>query len=331
LRRFAQRAGVMRREGKITEVVLTGERGFVEAVAMQDGSRIAADFFIDCSGFRGLLIEGALNAGYDDWSKWLPCDRAVAVPSAHGAAFRPYTQASAQQSGWQWRIPLQHRVGNGHVYSSAHLSDDEAASVLLRNLEGEALAEPRVIRFTTGIRRRLWVKNCVALGLASGFMEPLESTSIHLIQSAVNRLISMFPDRSFDQALADEYNRQSRFEAERIRDFLILHYFANQRDDSEFWKACRSMSVPETLTARIELFRTSGRIYREHEELFTETGWLQVLLGQGIAPQRYHPIADTLGEPQLNRTMQDIRLQISNAVDEMPMHKTFIKQHCAAV
>ncbi len=330
LRKAAEPRGVKRIEGKIVDVAIDGERGFLQSVQLENGERLAADFFIDCSGFRGLLIEGALGAGYEDWSNWLPCDRAVAAPCAHGDAFRPYTQASAQQAGWQWRIPLQHRVGNGHVFSSQYLSDDEAVDVLTRNLEGSLLAEPRVLRFTTGMRKNVWVKNCLSLGLASGFMEPLESTSIHLIQSAVSRLISLFPDRGFDAALIAEYNRQSRFEIERIRDFLILHYHANKRDDSDFWKACRNMDVPDTLKAKMALFKSTGRIFREHEELFTETGWLQVMLGQGLNPNAYHPIADMLPEAQLQEYFQNIRKLINNEVAKMPLHSDFIARNCAA-
>lgn len=330
LRGRAEAAGVTRIEGKIVETHLRGADGFVEGVTLEGGRRIDGDFFIDCSGFRGLLIEGALKAGYEDWTQWLPCDRAVAAPCAHGQTLRPYTQASARKSGWQWRIPLQHRVGNGHVYCSRYISDDEAASVLKANLEGELLAEPRFLRFVTGMRKRQWVKNCVSLGLASGFLEPLESTSIHLIQSGVSRLVSMFPDRRFDPALIEEFNRQSRFEFERIRDFIILHYHANERDDSPFWIERREMAVPEALQAKIDLFRATGRIYREHEELFTETGWLQVLIGQGVAPERYHPLADQLSEEQLSGFLGDIRTLIDRAAAAAPLHADYIRKNCAA-
>jgi len=330
LRRFAEAGGVKRSEGKIVDVALDGESGFINTVRLTSGEEIGADFFIDCSGFRGLLIEGALKAGYEDWTRWLPCDRAVAVQCAHGDAFRPYTQATAQRAGWQWRIPLQHRVGNGHVYCSQFVTDEEAKDILLRNIEGKALGEPRIIRFTTGMRKRMWVKNCVALGLASGFMEPLESTSIHLIQSAVSRVVSMFPDKSFDPTLIAEFNRQSRFEFERVRDFLILHYHANERDDAGFWKECRSMNVPDALTAKIALFRASGRIYREHEELFTETGWLQILLGQRVTPASYHPVADALSESDFSGFLCDIKSSITHATSSMPTHEAFIDSHCKA-
>ena len=330
LRAYAEQRGVNRIEGKIVHVEQRGEDGFIESVATEAGERIDADFFIDCSGFRGLLIEGALETSYEDWTHWLPCDRAAAVACEHGQTFRPYTQATAREAGWQWRIPLQHRVGNGHVYCSRFVSDDEAAATLLANLEGEALAEPRIIQFTTGVRKQLWVKNCVALGLASGFLEPLESTSIHLIQSGISRLVSMFPDRRFDEALIAEYNRQARFELERIRDFIILHYHANGLGDAPFWKERREMAIPESLQAKIDLFRATGRIYREHEELFTEAGWLQIMLGQGIEPQGYHPAADILSDDDLSRFLQDIGRLIDAAVSAMPAHEAFIAQHCAA-
>lgn len=335
LRGRAEAAGVSRIEGKIVDVRLRAGDGFIDGVTLEGATpenhrRVDGDFFIDCSGFRGLLIEGALKAGYEDWTEWLPCDRAVAAPCAHGGKLRPYTQASARKSGWQWRIPLQHRVGNGHVYSSAHISDDEAAAVLKANLEGELLAEPRFLRFVTGMRKRQWVKNCVSLGLASGFLEPLESTSIHLIQAGVSRLVSMFPDRHFDAALIDEFNRQSRFEFERIRDFIILHYHANERDDSPFWIERRETPAPDALRAKIDLFRATGRIYREHEELFTETGWLQVLIGQHITPQRYHPLADELSEAQLSGFLGDIRTLIDRAAATAQLHADYIHKNCAA-
>jgi len=330
LRGYAEAKGVKRVEGKIVDVAQDGDSGFISSVRLESGDRHAGELFIDCSGFRGVLIEGALKAGYDDWTRWLPCDRALAVPCEHGDAIRPYTQSTARKAGWQWRIPLQHRVGNGHVYCSAHMSDDEAAALLLQNLEGRPLADPRLLRFVTGARRKMWSKNCVALGLASGFMEPLESTSIHLIQSGVSRLVSMFPDKGFDAGLIAEYNRQSRFEFERIRDFIILHYHANQREDSEFWRCCAEMSVPDELQAKIDLFRATGRIYREHEELFTELGWQQVFLGQRIMPERYHPLADALSGEQLDQFLADLRAVIARAASGLPRHEDYIARHCAA-
>jgi len=330
LRAQAEAAGVRRIEGKAGEVLRRAEDGFLTGLRLEDGRLVEGEFFVDCSGFRGVLIEGALQAGYEDWSHWLPCDRAVAVPCAHGDRLRPYTQATARGAGWQWRIPLQHRVGNGHVYCSGFVSDDEAAQVLLANLEGAPQAEPRFLRFTTGVRKRLWVKNCVALGLASGFLEPLESTSIHLIQSCVSRLVSLFPARDCDPSLAAEFNRQSLFEFEKIRDFLILHYHANTRADSEFWRACAAMVAPDALRHKLDLFRDSGRIYREAEELFTETGWLQVLIGQNITPRRYHPLADQLAPAQLAQLLDDIQVLQKRAVEQMPSHADYIRRTCAA-
>ena len=330
LRQMAESAGVVRIEGKITNVALRGEDGFIEAVILEGERRIPAQLFLDCSGFRALLIEGALKTGFEDWSDWLPCDRALAVPCAHGGPMRPYTQASARKAGWQWRIPLQHRVGNGHVYCSQYLSEDEASAILLANLEGAPLADPRPLRFTTGMRKQQWVKNCVALGLASGFLEPLESTSIHLIQAGISRLVSMFPDAHFAPSLIAEYNRQSAFEFERIRDFLILHYHANAREDSRFWRDCRHMAVPASLQAKMELFAATGQIYREREELFTEPGWLQVFLGQGIFPAHYHAIADQIPLEHLQQALGNIRALIGQAVNSMPSHAGYIKTHCAA-
>lgn len=320
--------GVVRRtEGTVVDVQLRAEDGFIASVKLASGEIIAGDLFIDCSGFRGLLIEDALHTGYDNWQQWLPCDRALAVPSARTTPMRPYTQASARGAGWQWRIPLQHRTGNGHVYCSDYISDDEAAAQLLAHLDGDALAAPRPLRFTTGMRKQFWNRNCVALGLASGFMEPLESTSIHLIQSGISRLLALFPDRHVDPALRDEYNRQTRFEYERIRDFLVLHYRATERDDTPFWRHCANLPMPESLQRKIDLFRSSGQIFRDGEELFTEVGWLQVMLGQGIRPTRHHPLADTLPPAQLEEFLCNIRTLIGRAVASLPEHARFIAEH----
>ncbi len=329
LRAYAQARGVRRREGKIIQVVQNGETGFIEAVLLENGDLVSGDLFIDCSGFRGLLIEGALKAGYEDWSHWLPCNRAWAVPTRNVGAPRPYTQSIAHQAGWQWRIPLQHRTGNGHVFCEAYISEDEARAVLLENLEGEILAEPRLIKIVTGRRKKFWSKNCVALGLASGFLEPLESTSIHLIQSGISRLLSLFPGGGY-QAVADEYNRQCGLEFERVRDFIILHYLANQRSDSVFWEACRNMAAPEQLVRKIELFRASGVVYREQEDLFAEASWLQVMLGQGISPDAHHPLADQMSAAKLDAFLNDLGVVIDRATDAMSTHADFIAKHCAA-
>ncbi|GAB3786207.1 tryptophan 7-halogenase [Dyella agri] len=327
LRRHAEQRGVRRTEGKVVDVALRGADGFIESVKLESGETVAGDLFLDCSGFRGLLTEGALKTGYESWQHWLPCDRAVVVASEHGDTIRPYTQASAQRAGWQWRIPLQHLDSNGHVYCSRHVGDDEAVATLLRNLEGRALGEPRQLRFHTGIRKQIWHRNCVALGLASGFIEPLESTSIHLMQSAVARLLTMFPDKSFDPALITEYNRKTRAEYEQTRDFIVLHYHANERDDSTFWRDCATMTLPDGLAHRIELFRRHAHVFREGEELFTEMGWLQVLIGQGIAPQCYHPLADELPKAQLDEFLGNIRTLVERATASMPTHAEFIARH----
>jgi len=321
---------VQRTEGKVVEVKLHEGDGFIESVRLHSGEVIAGDLFIDCSGFRGLLIEGALETGYDSWQHWLPCDRAMAVACARSEPLWPYTRATARTAGWQWRVPLQHRTGNGHVYASQHLGDDEAAAMLLANLDGEMIGEPRPLRFTTGMRCRAWQRNCVALGLAAGFMEPLESTSIHLIQSGISRLLAMFPDRHCDPLLADEYNRQTRFEYESIRDFLILHYKATERDDTAFWRQCANMPIPPGLERKIALFRGHGQIFREREELFTEVAWLQVMMGQRIEPQAHHPLADALEEAQLDGFLGDIRTLIGRAAAGMPDHAGFVADHCRA-
>ena len=330
LRGYAEARGVQRTEGKVAGTKLHGESGFVESVQMDSGENIAGELFIDCSGFRGLLIEQALHTGYDDWTHWLPCNRAVAVPSENVGAPTPYTRSTARTAGWQWRIPLQHRTGNGYVYSSNYISDDEAAATLLKNLEGRALADPRPLRFVTGKRKLLWNKNVVAIGLASGFMEPLESTSIHLIQNSIARLVSCFPDSGFSPQLIERYNRKSTFEWERIRDFLILHYHAIERDDTPFWDYCRTMSVPDELRENMELFRESGRYYRESEELFAVTSWVQVMLGQRLTPRTYHPMVDLLSDQEITEFVDGVKGLMERCVAAMPRHEEFIARFCAA-
>jgi tryptophan halogenase len=321
---------VRRTEGKVVAVEQDGETGFVTGLRLESGDLIEGDLFIDCSGFRGVLIEGALKTGYQDWSHWLPCDSAWAVPTSNKGPLRPYTQAIAHQAGWQWRIPLQHRTGNGHVFCSSHISADEARAVLLANVEGAVLAEPRLIRFTTGRRNKFWSKNVVALGLASGFLEPLESTSIHLIQSGVSRLIALFPHTGIHEAEIEEYNRQCGLEFDRIRDFIILHYHANERTDSRFWTERREMALPEDLARKLALFAANGVIYREQEDLFAEASWLQVMIGQGLDPVGYHPMADQLSDADLERFLSDLRMVIARAVDAAPTHEAYIAAHCAA-
>ncbi|EJL29332.1 Tryptophan halogenase [Caulobacter sp. AP07] len=328
LRAHAERLGVVRTEGKILGATLREPDGFVESVTLERGEAVGGDLFIDCSGFRGVLIEQALKTGYDDWSHLLPCDRAVAVPTASTGPLRPYTQAIARPAGWQWRIPLQHRTGNGHVFCSRYVSEDEATATLMANLEGEPLAEPRLLKFVTGRRKAFWNRNVVALGLASGFMEPLESTSIHLIQSGLSRLLNLFPDQGFAQADIDEYNRQAGLEFERIRDFLVLHYWANQRSEP-FWTACRDMAIPSELARKVEIFRAHGRLFREPEDLFFETSWLQVLLGQGVEPRGCHPMTDLVSGAQLEGFLADLRKITADAAGALPDHADFIRQQCA--
>ena len=329
LRRYAEARGVRRTEGEVVDVRLRADGG-IESLTLKHGARISGDLYIDCSGFRGLLIEQALKTGYDDWTRWLPADRAVAVPSEKTEAATPYTRATARSAGWQWRIPLQHRTGNGYVYSSAYLADDAAADTLLANLDGRPLAEPRILRFTTGRRRKMWNRNCIALGLASGFLEPLESTSIYLIQSGIARLIEMLPDRNMSPALQDRYNAEAAFEIERIRDFLILHYNATARRDSEFWKYCAHMEIPARLAEVIRLFRDSGRFYRDSDEMFALTSWVQVMVGQHIMPTGYHPLVDTASDAELAELERSVRGVVANCVAAMPAHEQFIERCCQA-
>ncbi|HKW84122.1 MAG TPA: tryptophan halogenase family protein, partial [Burkholderiaceae bacterium] len=328
LRKFSEGFGAQRIEGKIVEVKTDPTSGYITAIRLDSGVDIEGDLFIDCTGFRGLLIEQHLKTGYDDWTHWLPCDRAVAVPSEKTGPATPYTRSTARAAGWQWRIPLQHRTGNGYVYSSPHVGDDEAAATLLGHLDGRALAEPRVLKFTTGRRRQMWNRNCVALGLASGFLEPLESTSIYLIQSGIARLIHMLPDRHMSPVLRDKYNSEAAFEIEKIRDFLILHYCATERRDSELWKYCASMSIPDELKAKIELFRESGRFYRNADEMFALTSWVQVMVGQRIVPSGYHPLVDAVPQPELEKFGESVRGVIASCVAAMPPHEQFIDRYC---
>jgi tryptophan halogenase len=330
LRTYAEQRGAKRTEGKIVDVRLRGEDGFIESLALESGERIDGDLFIDCSGFRGLLIEGALKSGFEDWRDWLACDRALAVGSAPASPMRPYTQANARPAGWQWRIPLQHRTGNGHVYCSEFMSDDEATAILLDSLDGAPLGDPLPIRFTSGVRRRIWSRNCVAVGLSAGFLEPLESTAIHLIQSGISRLLSLFPDRGFDPAIIDEYNRNMRKDYAQVRDFLVLHYRTTERRDTPFWRRCAALPAPEGLRHKLEIFDATGQIFREGEELFTEQSWLQVMVGQGILPRRHHPLADNLPQEKLEDFLGSIRKLIGGAVERMPSHERFIAEHCAA-
>ncbi len=331
LRALAERHGVQRIEGKIAKVEQQEPFGAIQALVLADGRRLEADFFVDCTGFRALLLGETLGVGYEDWSHWLPCDRAVAVQTASVREAPPYTRSIAHRFGWQWRIPLQHRVGNGLVYSSKELSDADAPEVLKQNVEGELLIQPRVLRFTPGQRHRVWSHNCVAVGLSSGFIEPLESTSIHLIQRAAIRLAQLFPAGGIRAVDVEEFNRQAAKDIEHIRDFIVLHYHVTERDDSDLWRHVRTMEIPATLRHRIELFRESARVFRPADELFAENSWIQVMLGQGIAPKAYHPVADLMGRAELTQFLDQISRDVERTVGSLPSHQEYVERFCAPV
>lgn len=329
LRQYSENLSVKRLEGFISSVQLKQE-GDIRSVTLKDGQVINGDLFIDCSGFAALLIAQQLNVGYENWQHWLPCDSAYAVPCERSEPLVPYTRSIAHKAGWQWRIPLQHRTGNGLVYSSQHITDDEAKSLLLNNLDGKPLAEPKKISFTTGRREKQWHKNCVAIGLSSGFLEPLESTSLHLVQSAIIRLTKFFPHQGIQQSSVDEYNRQSKLEFEQIRDFIILHYHVNQRSSSsnktDLWQQCRDMPIPASLQQKIDCFRTTGTVTRYQDELFTEAAWIQVLLGQGVTPKDYNPLANNINQSDLTEFLSNVKQIISDAVTNMPTHNDYIQR-----
>ncbi|TVQ39033.1 MAG: tryptophan 7-halogenase [Wenzhouxiangella sp.] len=324
LRQYSEKLGVNRIEGKVVDVKLNSESGFIESVVLESGQVMAGDFFIDCSGFRGLLIEQALATGWEDWSHWLRSDSAVAVQSESVAPPIPYTRSTARSAGWQWKIPLQHRVGNGIVFCSHYLEEDQARKLLLDNIDGRPINEPRTIRFRTGRRLKQWNRNCLALGLASGFLEPLESTSIHMIQNSLIRFIKLFPARSIEPAEVDQFNNDVRLEAEYIRDFIIAHYHVNQRTDSPFWIDCREMDIPDTLQHKIELFKSNARVFRDQYELFAEQSWVAVLSGQGIEPAGYHPFVDNLSDHQLTEFLVDVRSSVAHIVASQPNHQQFL-------
>ena len=330
LREYSEARGVTRQEGKIASVQQDGQSGHVTSVTLESGQVIEGDLFIDCSGFRGLLIEQTLKTGYEDWSQWLLNDRAVAMPCTLGGSMSPVTRATARPHGWQWRIPLQHRLGNGYAYSSQHVSDDEALADLLSQLDGEPLADPNLIRFTPGRRKKSWNGNVVAIGLSAGFMEPLESQSIYLIQVGIARLLAHFPDRHFRAADIDRYNRTMAFEYEKIRDFIILHFKATARSDTPYWDYLREMPIPDYLADKIELFKGSGRVFRENDELFNDTSWFAVFIGQGIIPESYDPMVDCMDEGLFKARMAEIKAVIARSAEVMPGHMDFIRENCAA-
>ena len=330
LRKIAEAEGVTRIEGKVVDVAQDGASGFINTVSLESGQVLDGDFFVDCSGFRGLLIEQTLESGWEDWGQWLRSDRALAVQTESRTPPTPYTRATARSAGWQWRIPLQSRVGNGLVYSSEYMTDDQACKVLLDNLDGKPLFEPRPIRFRTGRRKKQWSKNCLALGLASGFLEPLESTSIHLIQNSIIRFIKLFPSAGINDVEIEEFNKEVQQEIEYIRDFIILHYHATERTDTEYWQACRTMDVPDSLKHKLRLFRETGKIFRENNELFSEPSWIAVMIGQRVQPEAYHPVVDSMSDAELSQLFARVRSGISGLVAQQPSHLEFIHQHCRA-
>jgi tryptophan halogenase len=330
LRRFSEGHGIRRIEGKIAEVKQHGETGFIESLVLQSGQVIEGDLFIDCTGFRGLMIEQTLKTGYENWSHWLPCDCAAAVQTELTTPAPPYTRAIAHDSGWRWCIPLQHRVGNGLVFSSQFLDDEAAKQELLGAIDGKPIVAPRVLKFQTGRRRQVWNKNVVAMGLSSGFIEPLESTSIHLMMVAATRLLHLFPFNGITQAAADQYNELARVEMEKTRDFVVLHYHATQRDDSAFWRHCRDMPIPDSLRHRIEMFRETAYAWQGDSELFRVDSWTQVMLGQHIRPRTYHPGARVQGDQELLKFLADYRAAIAQTVQRMPPHQDFVNQYCKA-
>ena len=328
LRKFSEGFGVQRIEGKIVEVKTIAEQSRITSLKLDSGAIVAGDLFIDCTGFRGLLIGQTLGVEYEDWTQWLHCDSAVAMQTESVGDAVPYTRSIAREAGWQWRIPLQHRVGNGIVFGSRFIDDAQATQTLLDNVQGAPLTEPRVIKFRPGQRRRTWTGNCVAMGLASGFLEPIESTSIHLIQRGIIRLMQMFPANGISPADIDEYNQQTSAEIEHIRDFIILHYHATFRQDTPFWRTCRDMDIPTSLRHRIELFRETGRVFRVPNELFAENSWIQVMLGQGIMPQQHHPVADLMGDGELSRFLDGIRASVDKSVRQLPAHQAYVEGYC---
>ena len=326
LRKVCEARGVERIEGKITEVVQRPEDGFVSGVKLADERVLEADFFIDCSGFRGLLIEGAMKAGFEDWSHWLPMNRAVAMPCAPVTGITPYTRSTALDAGWRWRIPLQHRTGNGHVYCADHIDDETALNQLVDGLDGEAMADPRLIRFQTGKRKAFWAKNVCALGLATGFIEPLESTSIHLIHVGIAKMLQHFPDRDFSPVNIDTYNTRMDREVQQVRDFVILHYHASERDDSEFWRRVRDMPIPDTLAERVEAYRDRGMIYQvAADEYFSMASWMAVMTGQGIRPRMANPLYAFQNLPRAREGFERVRATFAEAAEALPTHEAFLR------
>jgi tryptophan halogenase len=330
LRKFSEPFGVQRIEGKIAKVHTDAANGHITSLLLDSGTLIEGDLFIDCTGFRALLLGETMKEEYEDWSHWLFCDSAIAVQTESVGPAIPLTRSIAHDAGWQWRIPLQHRVGNGIVFSSRYMDDDAARATLMGNIEGKVLTDPRVIRFKPGQRRKTWSGNCVGIGLASGFLEPIESTSIHLIQRGIVRLLQMFPADGIRQSDVDEYNFQTSSEIRHIRDFIILHYHVTNRRDSAFWRDAAGMDIPASLRHRIELFKETGRVFRIPNELFAENSWIQVMLGQGIMPQQHHQTADLMGDAELAHFLNGIRDGIQKTVAQLPPHQAYVQTYCGA-
>ncbi len=329
LRTFAENIGVKRTEG-LVEKVQQHDDGSIASVTLKSGDTIAGDFFIDCSGFRGLLIEQTLQTGYDDWSEFLPCNKAVTVQTKNVGPTTPYTISTAREAGWTWRIPLQHRTGNGYVFCDKYVSDEQATQTLLDAIEGEPLMTPRIIPFKTGIRKKSWNKNCLSLGLAQGFLEPLESTAIHLVSKTIAYFVRMFPTKQCDPVLIDEYNRRVRADYEEIRDFLVLHYCTTERDDSEFWRWCKNMDIPESLQKKLDFFKASGGLIPGTEELFQPTSWYAVFTGMGVEPNSYNPTVDTWDYQKLKGIMEQGKQGLIDIAKQQPSHDEFLQQYCPA-
>ena len=330
LRKYSEKRGIVRVEGKVKDVSTNPDTGHIETLHLESGSEVSGDFFFDCTGFRALLISKTLGVKFEDWGHWLPCDTAQAVACDRVGPLSPYTRSTAKEAGWQWRIPTQSRIGNGHIYSREFLSDDEARETLLTDLESPALSDPKIIRFKTGCLKQFWEKNCVAVGLSAGFLEPLESTSIYLIQVGISRFISLFPDGSLSPTIRDEYNRQLRQLYDQVRDFIILHYTATERDDTPFWDYCRNMPIPESLEHKIDLFREGGRVFRYEDDLFAQTSWVAVFLGQNIFPKVLDPIVAAFPNDQVRHSLGTMRRSIDDAVSKMPAHSQFISKYCGS-
>ena len=328
LRNYAETRGVVRVEGIVDKIKTSKNNGYITQLELQSGEVLSGDFFFDCTGFKALLLEKTLGVDYVDWTHWLPCDSAQAVASKQVGPLKPYTVATAKDAGWQWRIPTQHRTGNGHIYARDFMSDEQARESLLRDIDGDVMGDPKQLRFRTGCREKFWDKNCIAIGLSAGFLEPLESTSIYLIQMGISRFISMFPTADLPDIVSEEYNRHIRLLFDQVRDFIILHYCATQRNDTPFWEYCRTMTLPDSLIHKMELFRSAGRVYRYEDELFAKTSWVAVFLGQNILPQSVDPIVSTLPAEQVMRSLNSMEAAMKNAVMQMPSHQSFIDNYC---